>query len=113
MSEITTEDIADGVARAGSDRNFQVCRRYIDGATLDECAVQFKISHERVRQILRKAGVYRRDRLVARSDRDEFLGVNISEADKTALRAEAARRGISMSALTADLIKDMLKEVRA
>jgi hypothetical protein len=56
----------------------------------------------------------RDDRLVdVKSDRDEFLGINISEADKTALREEAARRGISMSALTADLIKDMLKEVRA
>lgn len=95
------------------ERNEVICSRYTSGETLQDIATSLKLSRERVRQILRKHGVFKKDRPVERSDRDEFLGVNISEADKLALKEEASRRGISMSALTADLIKDMLKEVRA
>lgn len=90
------------------ERNEEICRLYVSGLTLNQCGDIFKLSHERVRQILRKAGVFKRDRAVERSDRDEFLGVNLTEADKDALRAEAERRGVSMSSLTSDLIKDML-----
>lgn len=102
-----------------SERNGAICRRYVAGATLQEVSQEFLLSRERVRQILRKAGVFKGDRLrpshlglrdgvVESSARDVFLGINISERDKVALRAEAERRGISMSALTSDLIKDML-----
>ncbi len=91
-----------------TERDTRICQLYTSGQTLQEIGTSFKLSRERVRQILRKQGVYRKDRLVVKSDRDEFLGVNISDADKVALRAEAARRGLSMSALTSDLIKDML-----
>lgn len=44
-------------------------------------------------------------------NRDEFLGVNLSEEVKAALRAEAARREISMSALTYETLKDMLAKL--
>lgn len=92
------------------ERNDEICRLYIEGASIYDIGPQFKLSHERVRQILRQRGILREDR--ALSDRDEFLGVNISEQDKDALRAEAARRGLSMSALTADLIRDMLSSLQ-
>lgn len=95
------------------ERNEEICRLYVGGLTLRECGQHFKLSHQRVRQILRRAGVFKRDQLVERSDRDEFLGVNLTEADKIALRAEAERRGVSMSALTSDLIRDMLSTLEA
>lgn len=104
----------------GKERNDEICKLYtVDGMTTQQCAERFKISRERVRQILRKRGIYKKDRaeqkilglrngVVESTARDEFLGVNLSESDKLALRAEAERRGISMSMLTSDLIKEML-----
>lgn len=94
------------------ERNTEICRLYVEGATLQEVGEGFKLSRERVRQILRKNGVYKKDRAVEKSGRDEFLGVNITESDKAALREEASRRGLSMSALTSDLIKDMLASLQ-
>lgn len=102
------------------ERNDEICKLYtVEGLTTQQCAERFKISRERVRQILRRAGIYRKDRaeqkilglrngVVETAARDEFLGVNLSESDKHALRAEAERRGVSMSSLTSDLIKEML-----
>ena len=102
-----------------SERNDSICHRYMQGATIYQIGKEFSLSHERIRQILRKANIYKNFRgtsqhvglsggVVVSDIRDEFLGVNLCEADKTALRQDAKRRGISMSALTADIIKDML-----
>jgi len=93
------------------ERNQEIIRLYVNGLTLQECGEHFKLSHERVRQILRKAGVWQRDRKL--TDRDVFLGVNLTEQEKNGVRDEAARRGVSMSVLTADLIKDMLSKGEA
>jgi hypothetical protein len=100
-------------------RNEKIVQCYVDGCTLQECSARFGISHERVRQILRAAGVFKNFRakqqqvglqegVVVSDNRDKFLGVNLSETDKAALKNEAERRGISMSMLTSDLIKEML-----
>ena len=72
-------------------------------------ANDFGLKRQRIKQIVVTAGIWR-ERLPP--DRDEFLGVNLSEDDKEALRREAARRGVSMSALTSDLIKEMLAEAK-
>src|SRR5678815_4936049 len=101
------------------ERNHEICDCYINGMTLKDCGKKFKLSPERIRQILRQEGVFKHARarpqtyglkqgLVEDSSRDEFLGINISEADKDALRAEAKRRGLSMSRLSSDFIKEML-----
>lgn len=96
------------------ERDVEICRLYRGGWSINRIAKEKGLSRPRVQQILRSNDVKRSDRpQPPRGDRDEFLGVNISEADKTALRQEAERRGLSMSALTAELIKEMLAEVRA
>ena len=93
------------------ERDAEICRLYKNGLTLRALGEQFGLTHERVRQILRKAGAHEAYRKkAARRVRQAFLGVNISEGDKVALCQEAERRGISMSALTAELIKDMLAQ---
>lgn len=90
-------------------RDADICTRYTNGEPIDSIVTHFGITRGRLYQILHKHGIYKKDRpVIKKSDRDEFLGVNLNEADKQALRAEAERRGISMSALTSDLIKDML-----
>lgn len=101
------------------ERNKEICTAFVNGATVADCSEQFKLTRERVRQILRQAGVFGDSRvrpqtigltegLVQSDTRDEFLGVIVSEADKAALRAEALRRGLSMSRLSSDFIKEML-----
>lgn len=107
---VTTEDIEDGIKRAGSPRNFEMCRQYMDGTTLDDCAVRFGVSRERVRQILRKAGVFKRDRFVEKSQRDHYIGINVSEASKEGLKDLAERQGVSVSRLASDTLERMLKE---
>ena len=94
------------------ERDQELIRLYVNGMTLHECSQHFKRSHERIRQILRKAGVWR-GRESKLTERDVFLGVNLTEQEKNGVREEAARRGISMSVLTADLIKDMLAKGEA
>lgn len=105
-----------------TERDKAICKLYVSGKTLKECGLAHGITHERVRQILRKAGIYRnlrpvplglKDGVVESDVRDEFLGVNLSETDKAGLREEAERRGLSMSSLTNDLIREMLATVRS
>ncbi len=93
-------------------RNAEICQMYMSGATLAECASRFGVKRQRIKQIVEDAGIWRPYVRPPRSDRDEFLGVNLTEADKDALREEATRRGMSMSSLTATLIRDMLDEIR-
>lgn len=92
-------------------RDTQMCEQYIreksDGLTLAALGIQHGLSRERIKQILNKAGI-KTDRKVERSMRDQFLGVDLTEEVKNALRTEAARRGLSMSALTSDVVREML-----
>lgn len=87
-------------------RNEEICQRYMAGETLKACGDRFGISCMRVKQIVKKAGLWRKR--IDAEPRNEFLGVDLSDVDKQALRQEAARRGVSMSLLTSDLIKEML-----
>lgn len=93
-----------------TQRNADICAYYKAGHKLSECASRFGLGRQRVQQILLAAGIWKP---YVKGDRTEFLGVSVSAADKAALTEEAARRGLSMSALTSDLIKDMLAEVRS
>lgn len=92
------------------ERDALICKEYNDGMTVQLLALQTGLSAERVRQVLRKAGVYNPQRQVT-TDREKFLGVNISEPVKVALRQEAERRGLSMSSLTSDVLKGMLVDL--
>jgi hypothetical protein len=93
-----------------TERNEEICRRYVGGATLQECGEQFKLSHERIRQILRKAGVFKQHRQTERSDRDEYIGVNVRPETKDELRAEADERGVSVSRHVSDVLDAHVRE---
>lgn len=96
-----------------SARDIEICRLYIGtkdqpGLTLQALGERFHISRERVRQILRRQNVFKKDRIIELSGRDQFLGINITEPVKLALREEAQRRGVSVSALSSETLSDML-----
>lgn len=87
-------------------RNAEIGRRYMEGETLQSIGNSYGISRMRVKQIVKKAGLWRK-----RTREDvEFLGVNLAPGTKDALRAKADERGVSMSKLTNDAITLMLKE---
>jgi DNA-binding CsgD family transcriptional regulator len=101
--------VAAAVNKAFAERNAQISRMYIGGATLQECAEAHKISRERVRQVLRKLGVFKRHRVVKKSERNAFLGVNVSEPTKTALKEKAAAEGKSVSQLASEVLDEVVK----
>lgn len=89
-------------------RDFSICAQYKAGKTLQRIADAFDLSKARVWQIVKKGELTKNDRKKA-DVRDEFLGVNLSEPVKMALRAETERRGVSMSEFTSELLVDMLR----
>ncbi len=94
------------------ERDAEICQMYVAGQLIKEIADAHKLTTQRVLQILRHNQLTRKDR-IKKKVRDEFLGVNLSEPVKKALRKEALRQGISMSQLTADWIEDAVKRVGA
>lgn len=93
------------------ERDQAIGRAYEGGETVEQLGARYRLSDERVRQILKKQNKFVKNRNVNYSDREKFLGVNISAIVKEALKKEADRRGISMSSLTSDVLKDMLTEL--
>lgn len=91
-------------------RNAEICRLYVSGIATPELGRQFKLTRQRIKQILKLAGLHRTDRAYVASNRDAFLGVDVTPTVKDALRAEAARRGVSMSELSSETLKEMLVE---
>lgn len=96
-----------------SERNAEIVRLYSSGQKPSVIGKLFSLTNERVRQILRKAEVklQRRGNPV-RSDRTIFLGVEVTDEVKEALRVEAKRRGLSMSSLTSTTLQEMLDAVK-
>lgn len=89
-------------------RNENICRRYRAGDPPAAIARDVGLSPGRVIQIVRAAGISRHDRPKPYNGRDEFLGIELEELTKVALRQEAAKRGLSMSKLSADTLREML-----
>ena len=90
------------------ERDEEICRLYTQGQTVRLLATKYQLGRERVRQILRAAGVSRPPRFT--SSRDQFLGVNVSAETKTALKQLADERGVSMSKLASDTIDEIVAE---
>jgi hypothetical protein len=88
------------------DRNAEIIARYRAGEPILKLKAAFGLSAGRIYQIL--GTVEKKRKLATKTPRDVFLGINVSEAVKDALMLEANRRGISMSSLSSDALKQML-----
>lgn len=91
------------------ERDKQICALYAEGKTLEECGTRFKLTRQRVKQIVKQAGVYRKMEQPGKtSDRDAFLGINVHPAVKEKLRVEADKRPEVRS--VSDLCNTWLRE---
>lgn len=95
---MTREEIA--------DRNDDLCKYYVEGHTLDECAERFGFSSQWARKILQRKKIWRPQYI---KNRTKFLGVNISEETKAALARQAEERGVSVSRLVSDHVDKLVK----
>ncbi|MCR4301825.1 MAG: hypothetical protein NUV51_09465 [Sulfuricaulis sp.] len=93
---------------ANVKRDQAICDLYRDGATQDVIAVEFGLSESRVGQIIKRAGLLPPKR--AATGRTRFTALHLSNEAKEALRAEAKKDGVSMSAWVAALVTKELKD---
>lgn len=93
-----------------TERDTELCRMYTEGATMLELADHFKISRQRIRQIVRSAGVYVPYRDAhEHNGRDAYIGVNVTSEVKDALRAKAVGEGKSMSEFVSDKLEEIVE----
>lgn len=83
-------------------RNKAICDYYLAGHKLVECASHFQLGRQRVLQILKAANVWKP---YIKQSRDKFLGVNVSQDTKDALRERADAEGTSVSKLSSDILE--------
>jgi hypothetical protein len=93
-------------------RNAAICERYLAGETLAACGRPYGFSRQNVKHIVKEAGLWRA-RVPSSDGRDAFLGINITPEDKEALKLEAERQGLSMSALSSDWIREKLDDIHS
>ena len=74
---------------------------YLEGHTVRECASHFQLNRSRIYQFLCKEGVTRPPQ---KGRRNKFLGVNVSEETKDALKAKADEQGTSVSRFASDAL---------
>jgi hypothetical protein len=87
-------------------RNEEIVARYQAGEPILKLRAAYNLSAGRIYQIL--GAVEKKRKQPTKIPRDVFLGINVSESVKDALLVEANRRGISMSSLSSEALKQML-----
>lgn len=97
-------------------RDAEICCLYkgtpeTPGLTLLELAVIFGVTPERIRQVTQKGGLDKTSRVMIEDGREKFLGVNVTVKIKKAIKAEAKKRGMSVSSLTSSTLKRMLEDL--
>jgi len=89
------------------ERNIAICNAYTAGAKVPELARTFEISIARVYQILH-TGIENWS-VKNKSERTEFVGVNVTPMTKEALEQKAVEEGTSVSKLASDVLDTAVK----
>lgn len=88
-----------------TERNASICRYYQDGHSLKECASHFTLGRQRIKLILQAGNVWRP---YVKGERTQFLGVNVSEETKGALKEKADAAGKSVSRFASDALDEVV-----
>ena len=86
-------------------RNAAIVASYQAGRKVREVASEFKLGRQRIMQILKAGGVWQP---YEKGSRTKFLGVNISEETKDALRVKADAEGKSVSRFASDVLDEVV-----
>ncbi len=91
------------------ERDKEICRLYsVENLTHEDIGDRYNLKRQRIQQILKQNGLDRTARTPIRSERDAYVGLNVTEEVKEALKAEAIKRGISVSQIGSQTLKEML-----
>jgi hypothetical protein len=94
-------------AKQMEERNAAICAYYLDGhRKMADCERKFQLGRQRILQILKESGAWRP---YVKGDRTKFVGVNVSEETKDALKKKADEAGVSISRMVSDQIDEMVK----
>lgn len=92
--------------KAMKERNERICAFYAEGHSQAECMREFSLKRQRVQQILKRGGAWKRHEP---SNRTKFLGVSVSDATKSRLEEKAEDAGVSVSKLASDALDQLVK----
>lgn len=92
-------------AKKMTERNSAIVDYYTSGRKLSECASEFKLGRQRILQILQAAKVWTP---YVKTTRTKFLGVNVSEVTKKALKVKADEKGESVSKFASDVLDEVV-----
>lgn len=100
-----------------AERDAAICRAYTDeGLTMRECGKRFGLSRTRIADVLKEQKVSvrpRQLRVKTTEDRDEFLGVFVTEDEKKWAVEEAEKEGGSISSVIRKMIKERREQSEA
>lgn len=88
------------------ERNAAICAYYSEGHKLKECARKFQLGRQRILQVLQVAGAWKP---YVKGERTKFLGVNVSEGTKDALKVKADAEGKSVSRFASDVLDEAVR----
>jgi len=101
--------------RVKQRRNAAICEAYVNGVSVHALSEEYGISTQRIRQILRRNGVTKRDQFQAPRRHHlgmSQVGITVTDSVKEKLKQEAQRRGMTMSSFGAELLKESLDALR-
>lgn len=97
--------------RKKTRRNIKLIKDYHTQKPIKDLLAHYGITRGRLYQILAE-NKDSPNRLPHRTNRDHFLGVEISESVKKALRRKARQEKISVSLLVSDILETVLSAVK-
>lgn len=89
------------------ERNAAIYEEYKKGVTIEDLCRKYRISRQWLHKILRKGKLGPREVFVGR---DAFLGVNINEGTKNQVKKLADKRGVSVSALADEALREFVQQ---
>lgn len=80
-----------------AERNTELCKLYIEGQTIAALSERYKLSGQRVRQIVVAAGIWKPQEI-----RPAYVGVDLRQETKDCLKKVADKQKTSLSKLISD-----------
>ncbi len=87
-------------------RERAICAYYLEGHRCAEVASKFRLSRQRIQQILHKAGAWKP---YVKGDRTKHLGIMVNDETHAALTEKAQKQGRSVSAMAAEQLEGFAK----